>query len=113
MRNDYELDSFLRRSRKRPSVIEPERGTGRTTKQITEAPRYALYVMPNKQFLCYAGRIRERTGRGDLTFTWPEMLERWSGVEAFGVVVDHAAVLTTKQKCIVDLLQARAKPCDI
>lgn len=76
------------------------RQTGRTTRQIQNAPRGALYVWVNER-LHYPRAL----GRGDLEFVSPaSMGHRLTGRRSGDIVIDHAACLTLEQ---LDLLLTR------
>lgn len=72
--------------------FEPQRQTGRSTKQMEDAPHGATYVWPN-DVLFYPDMLKERTGRTDLNLIslqhFRYQLER--GMRMDDVVIDHAA----------------------
>lgn len=71
--------------------MDSERGTGRTTKQIKDAPQGAVFVCPPCA-VDYIRRLAEHLGRTDLRIERPDYFirGRWLGLR-FHVVVDHAA----------------------
>jgi len=74
------------------------RGTGTTTQQMEKAPNGAVFVWCNER-TDYAVRLARKIGREDLQIKSPTWLEdRWRGLELHGVVVDHAARLTDRQR---------------
>ncbi len=79
-----------------------ERGTGRTTKQMKQAPQGALFVWCNG-VTSYARTLAREIGRHDLVIASPYDLEsdRLRGQEFQAVIIDHAARLTPQQSEIV------------
>ena len=75
-----------------------ERGSGRTTRQMQDAPGGALFVWCNAH-LSYPTRLVRVLGRDDLRVVCPYWLELedWQGCR-YSVVVDHAADLTPRQR---------------
>jgi hypothetical protein len=74
------------------------RGTGRTTQQMKDAPKGAVFVWCN-HMLDYPEQLKKRIGRDDLKIVAPGWLtfESWRGMKLSGVVIDHAARLSDKQ----------------
>lgn len=72
---------------------DDDRGTGRTTKQMQEAPRGAIFVWCNGQ-LSFPRHLAAKLGRSDLRIEGPGFFDirvpRFKGVTT-PVVVDHAA----------------------
>ena len=68
-----------------------ERGSGRTTAQMTSAPFQALYIWPVFGSLWYARRLAKDLGRTDLQITSLEDVEHLVGRRFRNVVIDHAA----------------------
>jgi len=67
-----------------------DRGTGRTTKQIKEAPQGAIFICPPDAF-DYTRRLVHDLGRTDLRIERPSFFDgRWHGLR-LPIVVDHAA----------------------
>lgn len=69
------------------------RGSGRTTRQILNAPRGAVYVVWSTKEFDYTRRLMARLHRNDMTlvsFDWIRHHERWRG-DRRHVVVDHHA----------------------
>lgn len=66
------------------------RQSGRTTKQIIEAPRDAVFVWCAND-LDYPRRLAKSFQREDLTIVGPTWItdERWRGAKLTGIVVDH------------------------
>lgn len=82
--------------------IEPKelRQSGRSTQQMIDAPRGAIYIWPNA-IAYYPNKLAQHLRRTDLVIVSPSILDgnaiRLSGQRA-EVVVDHAAVLTEDQE---------------
>lgn len=74
------------------SEIPQQRGTGRTTKQMKEAPRGAVFVWCNDN-LSWPRNLALTHGRKDLQIIGPTVLEgtldRFRGTEIPAVVFDH------------------------
>lgn len=67
-----------------------DRGSGRTTRQIKDAPQGAVYVVPHSA-VDYTRRLAESLGRADLRIERPDyFFDKWHGLQ-LPVVVDHAA----------------------
>lgn len=66
------------------------RQTGRTTKQIIDAPREAVFVWCNED-LYYPKRIAQTFKRNDLLIVGPSWItnDGWRGLELSGIVIDH------------------------
>jgi len=76
------------------------RGTGRTTKQIRDSPKSAIYVWCNRD-LHYPREIAKKIGREDLEIVSPSIFdhgaEKLRGREITGMVIDHATYLNPSQ----------------
>jgi len=74
------------------------RGTGRTSRQMLGAPMGAIFVWCNEH-VAHAKLIAAKVDRADLKVVGPSWLDdrRWRGLNLTGVVVDHAAHLTSEQ----------------
>jgi hypothetical protein len=81
--------------------IDAKRGTGRTTRQLQEAPQGAVFIcVGGREGNMYTRGLCEKVGRQDLRIVppaWLEHRERWIGMRLTGVIVDHAVVLTRNQ----------------
>lgn len=79
--------------------------SGRTTKQMTDAPRGAIYVWPNRQFY-YPFKLAEHLKRSDLVLSTPDLFDnggyRLRG-QAIPIILDHATVLNEDQQSALDL----------
>jgi len=81
--------------------------SGRSTRQIQEAPRSAYYVVPNAQTRSYYRDLADRYGRSDLRIETPDFFDaRWRET-IIPVVVDHAVMLTYNQRMNYDVCRAR------
>jgi hypothetical protein len=91
-----------------PAVAEgPLRGTGRTTRQMTEAPMCSVFVWCN-HYLWYPRMLAKRLDRLDLEIVAPEWVTegRWQGRRFPAIVIDHAlGVHTRKPRMFNALLQ--------
>lgn len=75
------------------------RGTGRTTKQMQDAPKGAIYVWVN-QHLDYPRDLARKVGREDLQIVSPmylDYIDKLAGRTISGILLDHAADLTNRQ----------------
>lgn len=75
-------------------ATDPERGTGRTTRQLMEAPPGAIYVCPHPAEASYTQALARHLHRTDLRIETPAFLHgnRWRGI-TLPVVLDHATKL--------------------
>jgi hypothetical protein len=74
-------------------------GSGRTTKQMREAPHGAVFVWCNGQ-LFYPRDLARHLGRADLEIVSPDSMReyhRFMGRKLSGLVIDHAAELNARQ----------------
>lgn len=84
------------------------RQTGRTTKQMQEAPLDAVFVWPHSASLNYARALALRVDRIDLNIISPNDLEspKWRGRKPSVIVLDHATELNERQRaCYCQLTQ--------
>lgn len=82
-----------------PRGYPKDRGTGRTTEQMEAAPKGAVFVWVNS-YLSYPKHLAVSLGRQDLLIVPPLWLEEpgiYLGRNPPGLVLDHAADLTTEQ----------------
>jgi hypothetical protein len=79
---------------------EPGRGTGRTSRAMSNAPAGAIYVIAHQSTAHYYLELSRHLGRGDLKIHTPMTLER-DGIKLRGliydVIVDHACMLNGEQ----------------
>jgi hypothetical protein len=73
---------------------DPESGTGRTTKQMRDAPQRAAFVWPVWGSISYAHDLARHLGRVDLTIITPSGLGDFREGQYPALVVDHAVKLT-------------------
>jgi hypothetical protein len=75
------------------------RGTGKTTKQMQDAPPKAIYVWCNRH-LDYPKNLARKLGREDLEIVSQSFIDmgRWRGRVFSGIVLDHALELTERQE---------------
>lgn len=76
-------------------TLDSNRQTGRTTKQMLEAPQNAVYVWCNDRTE-YPHKLALTMGRGDLRVVPKRWLQShsWRGCQLDGLVVDHDTRLT-------------------
>jgi hypothetical protein len=73
------------------SMFPETRGTGRTTKQLLDAPPNAIYIWPTYQ-TGYVKQLAAHLGRTDLEFHGPSFLRRdYLARPGQAIVLDHAA----------------------
>jgi hypothetical protein len=91
------------------TTIDPYRSTGRTTRQIETAPKNAVFVWCNDR-IDYAKTLARELGRADLKVVPPSWLQTDAirGIRR-GIVVDHAAVLTSRQRAEFDIYASRIR----
>lgn len=91
--------------------ISPSCGTGRTTKQMQEAPPSSFYVWCNEH-TDYPKKLARELGRDDLQVVSPRWLtdERWRGCRLLGLVLDHATLLTGWQADCYERARRRVQP---
>lgn len=91
-------------------LSEKYRGTGRTTKQMMEAPKGAVFVWCNKE-VWYPQRLAEKLGRKDLQIQPRSWLtgERWRGQSFPGIVVDHALHELMSSREYISLREAESR----
>ena len=84
--------------RLRARTPDPLRGTGRTSRQMQEAPRGAMFVWCNFG-LDYPMWLARKLGREDLMIVSPDaLLQDWlRGKSGPVIVIDHDAKLTKAQ----------------
>lgn len=77
-------------------AVDYERGSGRTTNQMMQAPKDAVFVSMDSRH--YAKLLARFIGRDDLKIICPDELHRLQGRELTGLIVDHAARLSSRQE---------------
>ena len=78
-------------------MIDIERGTGRTKRQMQDAPTGAFFVWCNDVF-GYPRLLAREIGRRDLRIISPSQIRQLRGMHGTAVIVDHAAHLTEQQE---------------
>lgn len=74
-----------------PELERTQRGTGRTSRQMLEAPIGAAFLWVHDQ-LHYPRELARHLGRTDLRIVGPSWLQNgWRGLRLPALVVDHAA----------------------
>lgn len=90
---------------------DPDRGTGRTTRQMLDAPREAIFVSCHASVTGYDRKLARELGREDLRIVEPSWLDHgWYGKVLTGIVVDHAAHLTDKEQELLRGAITRIRP---
>lgn len=82
--------------------------TGKTTRQMQNAPKGAVYVWPHARSIGYAQGLRTFLKRPDLRIVSAEWLDTYRGGRPV-VVIDHACALTMKQDQTLDIYQHACK----
>lgn len=78
---------------------DPDRCTGRTTKQMLDAPIGAVFISCHYGALDHDRHLAVKHGRPDLKVfdsSWITSA-RWQGQTLTGIVIDHAAKLTQRE----------------
>lgn len=79
--------------------MDSHRGTGRTTRQLMDAPINAVFICGGSCELGYVTNLAVRLERGDIRVETPRYFEyAWQGMRR-PVVIDHAAypLFTSRQ----------------
>lgn len=86
------------------------RGTGETTRQMEAAAKNAVFVWCNNA-LSYPQHVARQIGRQDLKIVGPDWLtsDRWHGLELADVVIDHATVLSEKERRYLQEVKTRVR----
>jgi hypothetical protein len=91
-------------------VIDPDRGTGRTTRQMVAAPQGAVFI--SARFAAgHDKQLALKHGRSDLVVVARHWLteRRWEGRLFTGIVVDHDARLTEKEQILLEAALTRVR----
>lgn len=69
-----------------------DRQTGRTTRQLTDAPYRAIYICHNIGNIDYTRSLAAKLGRLDIRFDTPTFFKsgRYRGLKKSQIVIDHA-----------------------
>jgi hypothetical protein len=98
------FDSSCEWRRERPDgkVIEREqvRGTGRTTAQLRDAPKGAMYVVLDHRF-DYVINLAHKLGRSDIIFNRANNIDLLRGYTQSDIIVDHEVTLTPLQSAFL------------
>lgn len=80
-------------------MIKENRGTGRTTKLLENAPEGAVFIWCNWH-LDYPKGLAKKIGRKDIKIVSPDWLTpcNYMGITFTGVILDHATKLSLKQR---------------
>ena len=80
--------------------IDPNRCTGRTTRQMLAAPQGAVFVSAHAGSVSYDKALALKHGRSDLKIVTPDWLTggRWVGLELTGIVFDHDMQMTEQRQ---------------
>jgi len=85
------------------------RQSGRTTKQMLDAPCNAVFIWCNNETF-YAKCLASDIGRGDLEIVQPNWLrDGWRGRTFSGIIVDHAVCLSIDENDALDKAMARVR----
>ena len=90
-----------------------KRRTGRTARQMRDAPRNAYYVWVDSA-MDYARALAAHLGRHDLTIVDPHFFSyrerRGKRKLKVKIVIDHACVLTVSEAAAIDKCNSLEKP---
>jgi hypothetical protein len=94
-----------------PYGVDPERGTGRTTRQMQAAPPGAVFVSAHHGTKGYDKELARSLRREDLLIVDPSWLteQRWQGLTLPGIVIDHAAKLAKEEQRCLELALTRVR----
>lgn len=85
------------------------RQSGRTTKQMLDAPHDAVFIWCNNETF-YAKCLASDIGRGDLKIVPPNWLrDGWRGRTFSGIIVDHAVRLSIDESAALDEAMTRVR----
>lgn len=92
-------------------VVQSDRGTGRSTRQMKAAKRDAVFVIRHTSSKRYYTDLAKHIGRTDLRIkSIAEFVDRawaYGGCRFTDIVLDHAVKLTDKQREYLAQLQTR------
>jgi hypothetical protein len=103
-----EIMAYINKTARAAAGQTTGRQSGRTTDQILNAPHGALFVWCNST-RAYPRDLARTLGRTDLSIVGPQWLnsDQWQGCRFSGIVVDHAAHLTSLQSATVNRIKQR------
>lgn len=86
------------------------RGTVRTRQQMKAAPSKAIFVWCTSDTR-YPRELARMIKREDLEIVGKDWLssQKWRGLEFSGIVIDHAAALTTEEQEVLRNVMTRIK----
>lgn len=81
-------------------TIDPLRCTGRTVRQMREAPINAVFISCKSAMVEHDKYMAQKHGRPDLQIVGSSWLtsNRWQGLTLSGIVLDHALRLTAGER---------------
>ena len=96
---------------RKPPAVDPNRCTGRTTRQMQGAPYGAVFVSAHPGCVRHDRDLAAFHGRRDLTVVAPDWLtsRRWQGMTFTGIVIDHAADLSMKELTLLQHALVRVR----
>jgi hypothetical protein len=76
----------------KPYTIDPNRGTGRTTRQLEAMPLNGVFICPNRASMYYTQNLTRKINRSDIQLVAPNWVTsmRWQGMRYTAIVLDHA-----------------------
>lgn len=92
-------------------MIDGDRGTGRTRRQLLAAPNRSMFVWCSED-IWYPRMLAHDIGRTDILIIAPSRLEcppTFQGIRFASVVLDHAAQLTPRQQYGLHVAQCLAR----
>ena len=95
----------------RKPTIDPNRGTGRTTRQMLAAPQGAVFVSAHAGSVSYDKALALKHGRSDLKIVAPDWFSggRWTGLRLTGIVIDHATQMTEQRQEYLQMALTRVR----
>jgi hypothetical protein len=91
--------------------MDNDRGTGRTSQQLKFAPQGAIFIWCNDRLdypKCLIGR--HWINRPDIKIVAPSWLDDgWRGQRFTGIVIDHAAQLSSRHQALLREAQTRVQ----
>lgn len=92
-------------------MIDALRGTGRTVRQMLDAPQGAVFVSHHASACGYDIELAEKHGRPDLKIVAPGWLSggAWRGRMFSGIVVDHDAYLSAGEQMYLRAVMTRVR----
>lgn len=71
---------------------DPNRGTGRTTRQLEALPQKGIFISCNHACMYYNIQLTRKLNRTDIQVVGPDWVTsmRWQGMKFTAIVLDHA-----------------------